>query len=257
MLEPLEAGNLLSLPNIRHGFFTRVGGRSNGIYQELNCGFGSKDIPSLVAQNRTQVAQHLSPQAKQLVTVYQVHSARAIRLEKPANPDNLPKADSIVTTTPGLPIGVLTADCTPVLFADAQNGVIAAAHAGWRGAVGGILEATVETMEQAGAKRSSIMAALGPCIHQENYEVGYEFQNKLLALDSSNSRYFSRPEESSKPHFNLPGYVFTRLKALNIANVHSRTQCTYENDSLFYSYRRSQHLKEADYGRQISAIVLE
>lgn len=257
MLEPIEAQCLQGLPGIRHGFFTRLGGTSPGIYSDLNCGFGSSDERATVAANRTRVARHLNPAADKVVTIYQVHSGHAITLKSAPDPDNLPKADAIITTTPGLVIGILTADCTPVLLADPKAGVVAAAHAGWRGAVGGILKSTIAQMEAAGATRSSIVAAIGPCIHPKNYEVGLDFQNQLLAVDTEYARFFEKHQPSAKPHFDLPGFVAEQLSGLEVANSSTSTRCTYENESMFYSYRRSQHRKEADYGRQISAIVLE
>jgi len=256
MLKPIEADCLKSLDKIRHGFYTRNGGLSQGLYKELNCGFGSNDPPAIIRANRSKVAKHLYPQADDVVTVYQIHSARAIKIHSPPNPEDLPKADAIITTTPGLVIGVLTADCTPVLFCDADKGVIAAAHAGWRGAQSGILEATVEMMISTGARRENIKAAIGPCISQKNYEVGFDFQNKLLSADATKVDFFTQPQGADKPHFDLPGYVAARLRRLKLGNVQNCFQCTYENDSLFYSFRRTQHRHEPDFGRQISAIVL-
>lgn len=251
------ADNLSALAGVSHGFFSRAGGRSDGIYAGLNCGFGSDDMREAVACNRARVAGHLNKGADHVVTVYQVHSGRAVCLSATPAPDDLPKADAIVTRTPGLVVGILTADCGPVLFADAQAGVVACAHAGWRGAVSGILEATVQEMETLGARRGRIDAALGPCIHQGNYEVGEDFRENLMAQQTSNADFFAYPEAGGKPHFDLPGFVVSRLGGLGLRSVWNSGACTYADDSLFFSYRRSQHRDEPDYGRQISAIVLD
>jgi YfiH family protein len=255
MLEPIEAANLAGLPGIRHGFFTRVGGGSHGIYAGLNCGPGSADDPAQVMANRARAAQHLGASHNDIVTLYQVHSATALCIEAPVSAADRPKADAVVTRAPGLAVGVLTADCAPVLFADAQARVVAAAHAGWRGAVGGVLEATIAEMERQGADRRRIHAAIGPAINQDSYEVGPEFEAELLKGCPDNARFFTR-EPPSRAHFDLPGYVENRLVAAGLSQIERRSPCTYENESFFYSFRRSQHREEADYGRQISAIVV-
>lgn len=256
MLSPVTAPELYALTGIRHGFFTREGGVSGGLYASLNCGFGSNDDKAAVAENRARVARHLSASYAGVTTPYQVHSAEAVIVEKPIGMDDLPRADAVVTMVPGLTIGVLAADCTPVLFADAQAGVVAAAHAGWRGAVSGILEATLTKMEEIGARRSRIVAAVGPCIHQDSYEVGEEFEANLLALDASNARFFTRGPAGTRPRFDLPGYVVWRLSACGIGGIGIASPCTYTNESRFFSYRRATHRSEADYGRQISAILV-
>lgn len=255
MLSPLTAQNLSDLAGIRHGFFTREGGTSRGLYAELNCGPGSSDGAEAVAENRRRVARHLSGASDGVVTLYQEHGARAVAVEAPIARDALPKADAVVTRTPGLVIGVLTADCAPVLFADAEAQVVAAAHAGWRGAVAGILESAISEMERLGAERSRIAAALGPCINQSAYEVGDDFVTKVLAIDPKAIDFFAQ-EAKRRPHFNLRGYVLARLGAAGLANVADEGRCTYENESLFYSFRRATHRNEPDYGRQISAIVV-
>ncbi len=256
MLEPFTADCLTVLPGVRHGFFTRQGGTSRGIYQSLNCGAGSNDDRVSVIENRARVAQHLGSPHGDVVTLYQVHSATALVVDKPVSREDLPKADALVTKTRGLAIGVLTADCTPVLFADAQAKVVGAAHAGWRGALGGVLEATVEAMESIGAQRKHIRAAIGPCISQRSYEVGPEFEAEFLAKNAAFAKFFVRKTKDAKPHFDLPGFVNRRLQSLNLAVVETFVPCTYENESLFFSFRRSQHKKQPDYGRQISAIVV-
>ena len=254
--QPIEAESLSALPGIRHGFFTREGGVSEGLYAGLNCGLGSNDDRELVLENRRRVAAALARPDAAVVTLYQTHSDVARIVTGPEDLTNLPKADAVVTATPGVVVGVLTADCCPVLFADAQAKIVAAAHAGWRGAIGGILEATVASMVEAGARRERILAAIGPCIGHAAYEVGPEFEAELLALDPDNARFFSNPSAQIKPRFDLPGYVMARLGSLGLSAAESATACTYENESRFFSYRRSCHRKEPDYGRQISAILV-
>ncbi len=245
----------LDLPGIRHGFFTREGGVSAGLYAGLNCGLGSKDVQDRVLENRARVATHLGGAQAEVLTVYQIHSGAAVRADGPIVRDALPKADAVVTTVPGLVIGILTADCAPVLLADAEAKVVAAAHAGWRGAVAGIVEATVAEMEKAGARRERICAAIGPTISQSNYEVGPEFLAELLALDAGNAEFFVHPP-GARAHFDLPGFVARRLDRLELAAVDRSAPCTYANESLFFSFRRTTHRSEPDYGRQISAIVV-
>ena len=256
MLEPIEARCLAELPGIRHGFFTRAGGISQGIYAGLNCGPGSGDDPSQVATNRGRVAEHLGTAHAHIVTLYQVHGTTALHVDRPVPTRDRPKADAVVTRTRGLAVGVLTADCAPVLFADANAGVVAAAHAGWRGAAAGILEAAIAEMERQGAERRHICAAIGPAINQVSYEVGPEFEAEFLQGCLDNARFFARAHSAARPHFDLPAFVENRLLAAGLGRVERRSPCTYENESLFYSFRRSQHLGEADYGRQISAIVV-
>jgi polyphenol oxidase len=253
---PLLAEGLSRQPHIRHGFFTRTGGVSKGIYAGLNCGFGSNDQSENVRENRARAARCLNPASTTILTVHQVHSALAVKVDRDLARNDLPKADAAVTTTPGLVIGVLAADCTPVLFSDPVAGVIGAAHAGWRGAVGGILQATVLAMEQSGASRSNIHAAIGPCISQANYEVGPDFEASLVERDLANTAFFARMGSNPRPHFDLPGFVEAELVHLGLAHVERQSPCTYENESLFFSFRRTTHRKEPDYGRQMSAIVL-
>jgi hypothetical protein len=256
MLTPIEARCLNALPGIRHGFFTRAGGVSEGIYAQLNCGPGSSDAAASIAANRARVAAHLGSRHTDVVTLYQVHSATALAVTTPIAAADRPKADAVVTKTPGLAIGVLTADCAPVLFADADAGVVGAAHAGWRGAVSGVIEATIVEMERLGATRARIRAACGPAINQAAYEVGPEFEAELVQSCADNKQFFSRSDASARPHFDLPGYVESRLKAAGIGQIERQSRCTYANESNFFSYRRSQHLNQTDYGRQISAIVV-
>lgn len=257
----LEAGTLAALPAIRHGFFTREGGVSSGIYESLNVGLGSDDDQTAVHENRRRIANHLgarvnAPPLPDVATNYQVHSATARIIDRPDPPGERPKADALVTATPGLAIGALTADCTPVLFADADARVIGAAHAGWRGAVSGILDATVSAMESLGATRKAIRVAIGPTISQAAYEVGPEFEAHFLAQSSENKRFFRVPIGRERVHFDLPAYCHARLDQLGLAEIEDLGLCTYANESLFFSYRRKTHRGETDYGRQISAIVL-
>lgn len=253
---PIVSPRLAALPGIRHGFFTREGGVSGGIYAGLNCGLGSQDDRGHVLENRARVAAALGQPAAPVVTIYQTHSAIAAHIAEPPPLEALPKADGAVTTTRGLVVGALAADCCPVLFADATVRVVAAAHAGWRGAVSGICEATIAKMEAAGARRDRIIAAIGPCIGRDTYEVGPEFEAEFVRLDADNTRFFHRPVPGGRPYFDLPGYVETRLQRQGLAGVENVSVCTYANESRFFSYRRSCHRQETDYGRQISAIVV-
>ena len=256
MLEPIVA-QCLTGAGVRHGFFTRKAGVSTGIYAGLNCGFGSSDDTQAVAENRRRVAGCLSPSASSVLTVHQVHSAVAVVVDRDIAPADLPKVDGVVTKTRGLVIGALAADCAPVLFVDREAGVIGAAHAGWRGAVSGIVEATVAAMETQGARRGRIAACVGPCINQRNYEVGAEFMANLVAMDAANAAFFVNAGASRLPHFDLPGFVAAQLAKTRVGTIERQTPCTYENESLFFSFRRTTHRKEPDYGRQISAIVLQ
>ena len=255
MTRPIEARNLSDLSGIRHGFFTRQGGVSDGIYASLNCGLGSNDDPEKVAQNRARIALHLKSSSPVVLTPYQVHSNQAVVVDEPfPTGEPPPRGDALVTRTPGLVIGILTADCGPVLFADRKAGVVAAAHAGWRGAVGGILQATVAAMENLGARRDHIDAAIGPCINQLNYEVGPEFREQFLKKSSEYERFFQIPSGQTKEHFDLPGFIEAELAQLGLNSTESQAACTYADESQFFSFRRTTHKNEPDYGRQISAI---
>ena len=254
--EVIHANGFSDLPGIRHGFFTRQGGVSGGIYSSLNCGLGSKDDSTLVRENRARVAAALGAPDAPVLTLYQIHSATALIVDGPFPGGGVPKADALVTRTPGIVIGALAADCTPVLFADPEAGVIAAAHSGWRGAIGGILESTIAAMEELGARRERIRSAVGPCINQPAYEVGPEFEAEFLTADPAYARFFARPSPSERPRFDLPGFVAHRLECTGVGRVERQSRCTYQNESHFFSYRRATHRKEPDYGRQISAIVL-
>lgn len=256
MPSPILADNLSDLPGIRHGFFTRAGGVSKGIYAGLNCGLGSKDDREAVFQNRARVANHLGATNPAVLSPYQIHSADAVIVAEPFTSQNPPRADAIITRTPGLAVGILTADCGPVLFADPTARVVAAAHAGWRGAVSGILDAAIAKMEELGARRENIHASLGPCITQANYEVGTDFAQNLITRDPAFQRFFATPVPGGKPRFDLPAFILADLAGKGLASVVSSVTCTYANESDFFSFRRTTHREEADYGRQISAILV-
>lgn len=238
---------------VRHGFFTRKGGASSGIFAGLNCGAGSSDQAEIVAINRTRAAEAMGVAPQALVTVNQVHSAEVVTVTAPL--DGSPRADGMVTATPGLALAVLTADCQPVLFADRQAGVVGAAHAGWRGALDGVLEATVEAMEALGAKREAISAVIGPCISQAAYEVGPEFLDAFRDEDPAYTRFFANGP-GDRLLFDLPGFGLYRLRAAGVGQAEWVRHCTYRDSERFYSYRRTTHAGEADYGRLISAIRL-
>ena len=241
-----------ALSDFRHGFFTRRGGASSGVFEGLNCGYGSSDQRDVVATNRARVADAMEVEPVALVGVHQYHSAEVVNMTGPT--DVRPKADAMVTATPGLALSILTADCQPVLFADAQNGVIGAAHAGWGGALGGVLEATVDAMETLGAEREHIQAVIGPCISQAAYEVGPDYMDRFLDDDPENARFFAQGK-GDRVQFDLPGYGLKRLRDAGVSAEWTR-HCTYSDPARFFSYRRSVHDKEADYGRLIATIRL-
>ncbi len=241
-----------ALGPIRHGFFTRRGGASSGIFDGLNCGTGSSDQTEIVAINRQRVQQAMGDHP--LISVHQVHSSECIIAESALTAPV--KADAIATNVSGLTLTVLTADCQPILFHDAKNGVIAAAHAGWRGALDGILTDTIEKMETLGAERHQIVAVIGPCISQSAYEVGREFRDHFLATDPTFDQFFSAGQSRDKYQFNLPMFGKDRLDALGLRRAVWTGHCTYSDAQRFYSYRRSTHLGQADYGRLISCITL-
>ncbi len=249
-IETLKAD---ALHGIQHGFFTRKGGASAGIYEGLNCGVGSKDAPDTVQSNRARVADHMSVTPDALVGVHQYHSADVETVHAPTF--DRPKADAIVTNQKGIALGILTADCQPVLFADSEAGVIGAAHAGWKGALGGVLSNTVAAMEALGAKRENIAAAIGPCISQRSYEVGPEFFEDFLATDPDFARFFANGQED-RMQFDLPGFGLHMLRAAGVGTAEWIGHCTYSDAARFYSYRRTTHRKESDYGRLISVIRL-
>jgi YfiH family protein len=252
----LQAALLSKLAGVRHAFFTREGGVSQGIYESLNGGVGSRDEPMKVAENRARMASALGVSAARLLTPYQIHSPDVVIAEAPWTQADRPRADAVVTRVPGLAVGVSTADCGPLLFADRQAGVIAAAHAGWRGAFTGVIGATVAAMEKLGADRTRIVAALGPTIHQPNYEVGPEFVARFHAADAENERFFLPSKRAGHAMFDLPGYIAVRIRRAGIADFEDLGCCTFAEPQRFFSYRRSTQTGEADYGRHINAIAL-
>ncbi len=246
----------LNTPGLRHGYFTRNGGVSSGVYESLNIGNGSKDDQEMVRENRARVSRNLGVAPEFLVTPYQIHSADVITLSAPFQETDDRKADALVTSQPGLAIGIATADCGPVLFADATAGVIGAAHSGWKGAVSGILENTVAAMEAVGADRGRIVAVLGPTISQDAYEVGPEFKERFLDQAATNTRYFRPSSRDGHHYFDLPAFIVDTLKTSGVAASRSLGLCTYQNEDKFFSYRRTTHRDEPDYGRLMSAIAL-
>lgn len=238
---------------VRHGFFTRKGGASSGIFAGLNCGAGSTDLTEAVQINRDRVAEAMDVTPDRLVGVHQVHSADVVHVSGPQS--DRPKADALVTATPGIALSILTADCQPVLFSDPQAGVIGAAHAGWRGSVDGVLEATLDAMEQLGAKRASVTAVIGPCISQRAYEVGPDFFDSFLANDRENARFFANGT-GDRMLFDLPAFGLHRLRSAGVGHAEWTRHCTYNDPERFFSYRRTTHAGEADYGRLISVIRL-
>lgn len=245
----------LHTQGIKHGFFTRQGGISKNVYHSLNVGKDSNDQPEHIIQNRLLVADYFSVEVQNLVTVNQIHSCNVVVAHQ-AIIGAPPKADALVTTTPGLVIGVLTADCGPILFADPQAGVIAATHAGWRGSLNGIIEKTITVMEEQGAKRQSIIAALGPCIGPHHYEVTSEFYSQFIECQRKFQKYFLKTEKDNHFYFNLWAFIISQLKEAGV-NASCVELCTYQDEQHFFSYRRAIHRNEPDYGRQISAIMLK
>ncbi|WP_417253988.1 peptidoglycan editing factor PgeF [Celeribacter sp.] len=243
-----------ALKDVQHGFFTRKGGASSGVFDGLNCGFGSSDQADVVKINRARAAQALGLSAGDLCSAHQVHSADVARVTGPQD-STPPTCDALVTDQPDLALVILTADCQPVLFADAKAGVIGAAHAGWKGAISGILEATLDEMEALGASRENITAIIGPSISQRAYEVGPEFLDDFLADSPDNARFFANGE-GDRYQFDLPAFGLHRLRQAGVGHAEWTRHCTYSDPARFYSYRRSVHRKEADYGRLISMIRL-
>lgn len=239
---------------VPHGFFGRAGGVSTGAVAGLNCGFGSGDEPAAVETNRRLAADAVIPDAP-LASVYQIHSPTAVIVTEASFGDKRPKADALVTDRPGLLLGIVTADCAPVLLADAEAGVIAAAHAGWRGAVGGVTDQAIAAMLSLGARIENIAAAVGPCIAQKSYEVDSAFPEPLLADDPANERFFV-DGPSGKPHFDLEAYVVARLAAAGVQRIEAMGLDTYALEDRYYSFRRATHRGEPTYGRQLSIIGL-
>lgn len=250
----LEIISSPALRPLRHGFFTRKGGASSGVYEGLNCGMGSGDRNEAVAINRSRAAEALDVPPEALKTVHQTHSSDVVVAED-IDPETRPRADAMVSATPGVALAILTADCQPVLLADHEAGVIGAAHAGWRGTLEGVLEAALDAMESLGAQRGRVAAAIGPSISQAMYEVGQEFLDAFLAQDPASARFFANGK-SGRYLFDLPGYGIHRLRGAKVGHAEWTRHCTYSDPDRFYSYRRSRHRGEADYGRLLSSIRL-
>ena len=253
-ISPLKAGNLSALEGVDHAFFTREGGVSGGIYASLNSRLGSDDARENVLENRARMLKCLNGEV--LCTPYQTHSDICAIADDPWPVEKPPKADAVATSRPGIAIGVSTADCTPVLFADAKARVIAAAHAGWKGALGGVLEAALKAMEDLGARRENIACAIGPVISRDNYEVGPEFFARFAEENPAYARFFAPSIKAGHFMFDLPGFVRARLEEAGIRQVEDIRRCTYGNEALFFSYRRNTHRGESRYGCQLSAIML-
>jgi len=252
----LASSLLAAVPGIRHAFFSRDGGVSDGVYAGLNGGLGSSDDPARVAENRRRMAEQLGVAPTHLVSAHQIHSPDVYVATGPLNGAARPKADAIVTQNEGLAIGVTTADCGPILFVDPSARVIGAAHAGWKGALTGVLESTIDAMEKLGADRSRMVAAIGPLIRQPSYEVGLEFVERFIGADAENALFFLPGDRDGHAMFDLAGFIRMRLENAGVLMIDDLGVDTY-SDERFYSYRRSVHRKEPDYGRHVHAIVLE
>jgi YfiH family protein len=246
---------LSAIPGLRHAFFSREGGVSGGIYQGLNGGLGSNDDAAHVAENRRRMAAHMGVTPERFLSLHQIHSPDAVIATGPW-PGAKPRADALVTCTEGLAIGVTAADCGPILFVDPTARVIGAAHAGWKGALTGVIESTVDAMEELGAARGGIVAAIGPLIRQHSYEVGGEFVERFLDADASHAGYFIPSDRTGHSMFDLAGFIRMRLENAGVLMIDDIGVDTY-SDERFYSYRRSVHRKETDYGRHVHAIALE
>jgi YfiH family protein len=253
----IQADSLQGCRRVRHAFFTRQGGVSEGIYASLNCGYGSNDERAKVLENRRRALATIGLPEEALATTYQIHSAEIVEVSEPFPLDARPKVDAMVTKRPGVALGIGTADCAPVLFADPEAGVVAAAHAGWRGAVDGVLEATVQRMTALGADPRRIHAAVGPCIAQASYEVGPEFPRPFLQQDPENGSFFIPSRREGRFMFDLPGYVVSRLQRLGLAAAGHTKHDTCAEADLFFSYRRTTLAGEKDYGRGLSVIALD
>jgi YfiH family protein len=256
-LSPLQSETLASLEGVRHAFYTRRGGVSEGIYNSLNCGLGSGDARAAVIENRRRAMAFLELPEAALATNFQIHSADVVVVDKVWPRDERPKADAMVTRSPGVALGILTADCAPILFADDTARVIGAAHAGWRGAVCGVTEATVAAMAKLGAEVGRIRAAVGPCIAQASYEVGPEFPGPFLAQDRAHGSFFTPSQRPGHFMFDISGYLQLRLKAIGIGEIEIVTRDTCAEADMFFSYRRTTLAGGKDYGRGLSAIALE
>ena len=252
----ITSPDLAAESGIRHAFFTRQGGVSTGIYASLNGGLGSADDPAAITENRARMARHLAVAPENLVSLYQVHSADAVVVTGPWQAER-PKADAMVTTAPGIALGVSSADCGPIGFADSAAGVVGAAHSGWKGAFGGIIASTVTAMEKLGARRERILAVLGPTISAAAYEVGPEFVERFKSANPTYGRFFTASERAAHAMFDLPAFIALRAQEAGIGRFVDLALCTYGDEERFFSYRRTTHRGEPDYGRLISAIALD
>ncbi|MDX2223279.1 MAG: peptidoglycan editing factor PgeF [Rhodospirillaceae bacterium] len=252
----ITVDDLNALPAVRHGFFTRTGGGSAGLYAANNCAFSANDDPGRVAANRAACAERLGVEPDSLVTVKQRHTADVVTVTHAWTWSDAPVADAMVTAVPDLALGILTADCAPVLLADPVAGVIGAAHAGWKGAFDGVLANTVAAMTALGAQSSRLIAAIGPCIGQASYEVGPEFVARFRDRDAGLLRFFASPKPNGHSHFDLPGFVRAQLTEAGVGRVVGGGWDTCAHETQFFSYRRAVLRKEPDYGRQLSAIAL-
>ena len=246
----------LRIPGVAHGFFTRLGGISEGVYASLNGGVGSRDAPEAVTENRARIGAALGAAPERLAVPFQIHSPDAVAITELWPPSARPQCDALVTATPGLLLGVTGADCGMILFADERARVIGAAHAGWKGALAGVVEATVAAMEQLGAKRDNVVAALGPCIGPRSYEVGPEFVAAFAAAGDDTARYFAPSRKAGHSIFNLNAYIAERAARAGIGGFEDLRLDTYADERRFFSYRRATHRKEPDYGRLMSVIVM-
>ncbi len=248
--------DMLAAPGLAHGFFTRQGGVSTGVYESLNGGVGSQDDPACVAENRARMAQAIGVAPSHLLVPYQIHSADVLQVREPWAPDTRPRCDGLVTDVPGLALGVTGADCGMILFADPKARVVGACHAGWKGAFTGVLEATLSAMEALGARRDQITAVLGPTIGAASYEVGPEFVARFRDVDAAYMRFFAPSPREAHAMFDLPGFIGMRLQKAGVAAFEDLRLDTYADPARFFSYRRTTHLREPDYGRLVSAIAL-
>lgn len=253
--DPILSPDLAALAGVRHAYFTRVGGVSSGIYASLNGGIGSDDTPELVRENRARMARWLGVEPTHFLSVWQHHSPDVLVVDRPLDMTNRPKADAMVTRTKGIGLAIGTADCGPILFADARAGVVGGAHSGWKGAFTGVIEATLAAMEGLGASRADTVAVLGPMISRNAYEVGAEFVARFIEGSADNSRYFRPSVKAGHAMFDLPAYIVDRLNRAGVGKAVNLDICTY-GDTRLFSYRRKTHLGEPDYGRQMSAITL-
>jgi len=256
-LPAFKSNTLSALPGINHGFFGREGGVSEGIYASLNCGLGSADDQRAVAENRSRIAAAMDVAPAQLLSLYQHHSPDVVTVDQTWVPGNGPKGDAMITNQPGIALAIATADCVPVLFADAENRIIGAAHAGWRGALGGVLQNTVEAMVALGANRTTVRAVVGPCIHQSSYQVGYDVRDAFTSAKPGADQFFAPDaSEANKYRFDLAGFVHAALAEAGLTKTDDIGLDTYADTQRFFSYRRTTHNHEPDYGRSLSAIAL-